>query len=149
MECKDVDRVRCCTCAEINKKIDVGMITSLKKYSVLPKAEISARIIELEKQWSIERRIELSASILAFIGVILGAFVHIFWLLFPILIISFLALHAIQGWCPPIPFLRKLNIRTRREIDWEKFALKFIRGDFENLTKTDITKIFDMVKKSS
>jgi hypothetical protein len=149
MECKDVDRVRCSTCDETNKKIDVEILNSLKKYSGLSKDEIASRITELEKEWSIERNLELNASILAFIGVILGAFIHIYWLILPALVLFFLALHAIQGWCPPLPIMRKLNIRTRKEIDWEKFSLKFIRGDFENLTKTDITKIFDTVKKSN
>jgi hypothetical protein len=149
MECKEVDRVRCSTCDESNKKIDVEILNSLRKYSTLSKEEISNRIIELEKEWSIERRIELNASILAFIGVILGAFINIYWLILPALVLCFLALHAMQGWCPPIPIMRKLNVRTRREIDWEKFSLKFIRGDFDNLAKTDITKTFEIVKKSS
>jgi hypothetical protein len=40
--------------------------------------------------------------------------------------------HAFQGWCPPVPLLRFFKIRTRPEIDREKYALKAMRGDFKN-----------------
>jgi hypothetical protein len=38
--------------------------------------------------------------------------------------------HAVQGWCPPVPLLRRLGYRTSREIDIERVALKALRGDF-------------------
>ncbi|HET9942578.1 MAG TPA: hypothetical protein VFR05_04515, partial [Terriglobia bacterium] len=38
--------------------------------------------------------------------------------------------HAVQGWCPPVPLFRRLGIRTQREIDEERYALKAMRGDF-------------------
>ncbi len=41
--------------------------------------------------------------------------------------------HAIVGWCPPLPLLRSLGFRNRVEIDKEKFALKALRGDFNDL----------------
>jgi hypothetical protein len=43
---------------------------------------------------------------------------------------AFLVYHAIEGWCPPVPILRRLGVRTAREINREKYALKAIRGDF-------------------
>jgi len=39
------------------------------------------------------------------------------------LVTGFLGQHALQGWCPPLTVLRKLKIRTRKEIDFEKYAL--------------------------
>jgi hypothetical protein len=38
--------------------------------------------------------------------------------------------HALQGWCPPLPFIRKRGVRTADEINAEKTALKLMRGDF-------------------
>jgi hypothetical protein len=32
--------------------------------------------------------------------------------------------HALQGWCPPVPILRRLGFRTAREIFEERLALK-------------------------
>ena len=74
--------------------------------------------------------LEANASTLAFIGTLLGAFVSPYWLILPALVTLFLFQHAVQGWCPPLPVLRKLGFRTSREIDTERYALKVLRGDF-------------------
>jgi hypothetical protein len=66
----------------------------------------------------------------AFTGVVLGAAVDRRWLALPALVTAFLFQHAVQGWCPPIPVLRRLGFRTMREIDTERYALKALRGDF-------------------
>jgi len=62
--------------------------------------------------------------------------------LLPTVVLSFLLLHAIQGWCPPVPVLRRLGIRTREEIDRERYALKALAGDFAGLTR-DVDTIED------
>jgi hypothetical protein len=46
----------------------------------------------------------------------------------------FLFQHAIQGWCPPVPVLRRLGFRTANEIEQERTALKALRGDFNAVT---------------
>jgi len=46
---------------------------------------------------------------------------------------AFLFQHAVQGWCPPIPVLRRLGVRTSREIELERIALKALRGDFDHV----------------
>ncbi|HJS07611.1 MAG TPA: hypothetical protein VJ809_08115, partial [Pirellulales bacterium] len=51
----------------------------------------------------------------------------------PGVVLSFLFQHAVQGWCPPVPVLRRLGVRTREEIDREKYALKALRGDFSEV----------------
>jgi hypothetical protein len=45
-------------------------------------------------------------------------------------VLPFLFQYAVQGWCPPVPLFRRIGVRTRGEIDGEKFALKALRGDF-------------------
>ena len=52
------------------------------------------------------------------------------WIILPGVVLSFLLLHAIQGWCPPVPVLRRLGVRTREEIERERLALKALIGDF-------------------
>jgi hypothetical protein len=32
--------------------------------------------------------------------------------------------HALQGWCPPVPVLRRLGYRTQPEIEEERCALR-------------------------
>ena len=38
--------------------------------------------------------------------------------------------HTLVGQCPSLPLYRRLGVRTREEIDWERYALKVLRGDF-------------------
>ncbi len=80
-----------------------------------------------------ERYLETNASAIAFSGVILGFFVNKKFLAIPAIVLPFLFQHAVQGWCPPVPLFRRLGVRTRKEIDAEKYALKAVRGDFDNL----------------
>jgi hypothetical protein len=55
------------------------------------------------------------------------------WLLLSAVVGGFLLQHAFTGWCPPVPVLRSLGVRTRSEIDREKFALKGLRADFKKI----------------
>ena len=41
-----------------------------------------------------------------------------------------LVLHAVTGRYPLMPVLRRLGVRTSREIARERYALKALRGDF-------------------
>ena len=50
---------------------------------------------------------------------------------------SFLAQHSVQGWCPPMPLFRKMGVRTRQEIEREKYALKVLRGDFDQVIEDE------------
>lgn len=65
-----------------------------------------------------------AASRSALAGVALGAFVDRRFLLLPAAVCLFLMQHALQGWCPPVPILRRLGFRTAREIFEERLALK-------------------------
>lgn len=70
----------------------------------------------------------MNAATLALGGLVLGVTVDRRWLLLPAVVTSFLLQHGLQGWCPPLPLLRRLDFRTRGEIDREKYALKSALG---------------------
>jgi hypothetical protein len=91
---------------------------------------MSGRLHDLNLEWDVERAIEANASTLVLVGLTLGVFVNKKFLILPALVGGFLLQHAIQGWCPPVPVLRRLGFRTSNEIDAERFLLKFKRGDF-------------------
>ena len=93
--------------------------------------DIPKRLQELDREWDIERAIEANASVLALAGIALAAGHDRRWLVLPGLVTGFLFQHAIQGWCPPVPILRRLGFRTSYEIEEERRALKALRGDFE------------------
>lgn len=117
------DRVRKATSDHVNEKIDNQTRENIEAYSLASKEMLQARIEELDREWDIERTLELNASLVALAGVVLAATVNKRWLLLPGLVTAFLAQHAIQGWCPPIPLFRRLGVRTQKEIDAEKHAL--------------------------
>lgn len=125
------DRVRAHTSTEQLEKIDCEISNRIRFYANQPREKISERIAELEREWDMERWLEANASTLALTGVVLGT-VSRKWLWLSGTVLSFLLMHAIQGWCPPVPAMRRLGVRTQREIDAELYALKLLRGDADD-----------------
>lgn len=124
------DRVRQHTPSSVNQQIDEKMLHVIQDYAARSESEVSERIRELEQEWDTERVLEANASVLAFTGLMLGAFVNHNWFWLPGIVLPFLFQHAVQGWCPPLPVIRRLGVRTPHEIDQEKYVLKVLRGDF-------------------
>lgn len=114
----------------INKRIRAQTERNIEHIARKGGAAIDERLEELGQEWDVERLLETNAASLALLGVGLGAFVDRRFFLLPALVTGFLLQHAIQGWCPPIPVFRRMGIRTAREIDVERYALKVVRGDF-------------------
>lgn len=127
---ENADKVRAVSSAARNRELDRATLTRLRHYERGKFDDISRRIDELDREWDIERVLETNASILALTGLALGATRNKKWLMLPGVVASFLLQHAVQGWCPPVPVFRRLGVRTRKEIDEEKYALKSLRGDF-------------------
>lgn len=127
------DRVQAHTDEEVNLNIEEKAQRRVMRAAGQGDAAISRRIDALDAEWDIERWLETNASALAFTGTILGLFVNKKFFAVPCLVLPFLFQHAVQGWCPPIPILRRKGVRTRGEIDTEKFALKALRGDFDKV----------------
>jgi hypothetical protein len=127
------DRVRAHTAPEVNARIDDAMRDRLFSYSTRSDGEISARIEALDHESDIERYLEVLAPGFALTGLALGFLSDRKWFLLSGAVLAFLAQHAVQGWCPPLAVLRRMGVRTRREIDEERYALKALRGDFAGL----------------
>ena len=87
------------------------------------------------RERDMERLLETNASAIAFTGLALGLTDSKKWLIVPGIVLPFLFQHAVQGWCPPVPVFRRLGVRTREEIDRERYALKVLRGDFEKVNR--------------
>ena len=92
---------------------------------------IALRLQELDAEWDIERALEANAGALAGLGAFLALIGGRRRAVIPLVVGAFLFQHAVQGWCPPLPVLRRLGFRTAREIETERTALKVLRGDFE------------------
>lgn len=127
------DRVRRNTSPKVLDRLDKNVSDSVRFYATQPAEAIRQRIHKLEQEWDVERVLETNASTLALVGVVLAATVDRRWLLLSAGVLGFLFMHGVQGWCPPLPLLRRLGVRTQTEIDREKFALKVLRGDLDHV----------------
>lgn len=114
-----------------NAEIRNNTIRNLNIFKNCDEAEISDRIRMLNLEWDIERILEVNASLLIIISSYLGIKMSRLWFLITGAVAIFMLQHAIWGWCPPLPFIRKWGVRTAEEIDAEKTALKAMRGDFD------------------
>ena len=98
---------------------------------------IDHRLGELDQEWDIERCLETMAPSMTLAGIALGLTVNRKWFALSIVVQAFFLQHALQGWCPPIPVLRRLGVRTLGEIDEERHALKAVRGDYLGMAEQD------------
>lgn len=130
-------RVRHSSSPEANRKIDEDILKNIKYYSDLSEDVINKRIKELDREWDIERLLEMNLSTIALTGIFLTLFKHRSWIILPTVAVGFFAQHAIQGWCPPVPLMRFFKFRTRNEINHEKHALKALRGDYEDIKSAE------------
>ncbi|MCC6679576.1 MAG: DUF2892 domain-containing protein [Phycisphaeraceae bacterium] len=118
------------TADEVNQAIYDRTVHRVHYYSQNTE-RIADRLKELDHEWDIERMLEANAASLALTGSLLAGVVDRRWVVLPLAVTGFLLQHALQGWCPPLPLLRRLGYRTAHEINVERYALKYLRGDFE------------------
>jgi hypothetical protein len=135
------ERVSRHTADSVNERICRETDETVARLATAGQEAIDRRLAELDEEWDIERYVETMAPTFSLIGLALGATVNKKWLLFPVVIQSFFLQHALQGWCPPIPVLRRLGVRTMDEINEERYALKVLRGDFRQLNDTGRTSV--------
>ena len=127
------DKVRANTSPEINRAVDNEIAAMVRYYAGKTDYEINRRIEQLDKEWDISQFIELRAAIVSLMGMAFGLKKNREWFILPLIASTFLLQYAIQGWCPPVPILRRFGIRTRQEIDVEKYALKTLCRNLEEV----------------
>jgi hypothetical protein len=125
------ERVARNTLARINARIRRQTDVRVHECAEAGVEAIDKRLRELDREWDIERVLEMNAAGISLLGMGLGMFRSRRFLVLPAVVAGFLLQHAVQGWCPPVPVLRRLGIRTQSEIEFERYALKALRGDFE------------------
>jgi hypothetical protein len=133
MIAETTSRVTKHTPEHLNRKIIDKTIKNILTHGISG-PQIEDRLKELDREWDMERMLEANASTLVVVGILLGAFVSGWFYLISFFVGAFLLQHAIQGWCPPIRLFRRLGFRTHAEIAAEHYALRFLHGDFDNLT---------------
>jgi hypothetical protein len=125
------DRVQANTCPDVNARIRCETQVRVERLAQEGPAAIDARLEELEKEWDVERTLTTHASSIIIGSMIMGVAKGRGWFALGGMVAAFLLQHSVQGWCPPLGVIRKMGVRTQKEIDEERTALKAIRGDFD------------------
>jgi hypothetical protein len=128
------DRVRAHSNDAVNTRIDAETQRCLEHYAAADREAIGRHIEMLDREWDVERYLQTNAGLVSLAGILLGGTVSNRFLVLPAMVFGFFFQHAVQGWCPPLPVFRRMGVRTRREIEREKYALKALRGDFDRLS---------------
>ena len=128
------DRVRANTWAPVNDRLDMEAQLRIRQAAASASTEALTRhITQLDYEWDFDRTVETEASLMGLVGLALGLAVDKRFLVLPALVSTMLVIHATHGWYPLLPLFRRIGVRTRDEIDRERYGLKAIRGDFTAL----------------
>lgn len=127
------DRVRRRTARNVLARIDDDTYSHLLRACEESPAELAQRLQHLDKEWDSDRVLETEASLTALTGLALGALVNRRFFAVPGFVAAMTFLHATTGIYPLLPLLRRFGVRTAREIQRERYAVKALRGDFDGM----------------
>jgi hypothetical protein len=127
------ERVPKHTAEHVNEQIRRRTEASVRRVAAAGPEAIEQRLRELDEEWDVERTLETMAPTITLLGMTLGLTVSRKFFVLSFAVQAFFLQHAVQGWCPPIPVLRRMGVRTLTEIDEERYALKALRGDFREV----------------
>jgi hypothetical protein len=119
--------------SQFKERIRTKTDERVAKYANANLRDLTYRLVELDREWSVERVMELGFSGVVLGGIGLSRLSNRRWIVFPCLAAGFMMQQIFAGWCPPFLVLRRLGFRTAAEINRERMALKIIRGDFAHL----------------
>jgi hypothetical protein len=126
----EADRVRRNSTPRINAQVDHDTRARLEQLAAADRLTLSRHIDLLDREWDVERYLQTNAGLVSLSGILIGATVDRRGLLLSAAVFGFFLEHAVSGWCPPLPIFRRMGVRTRAEINREKYAVKALRGDF-------------------
>jgi len=140
---------------EIDEKTLEEIEDRVKCYALRTPQDIEKRLAELDHEWDIERILDLKISSFALLGTILGLSKNKKWLLLSGISLPFLFLNSASNRNPFHSLFSSFGFRTKKEIELERYALKALRGDFNNLNDTTgeldqldlAVRVIDSIKK--
>jgi hypothetical protein len=128
------DRARRHTARSVLRRIDDDTLDHLMEVEQKPETA-SRRLEALDREWDIDRTIEAEAATMGLIGLALGTLVRPGFLALPATVGAAVFLFGTRGIYPLLPIFRRLGIRTAREIERERYAVKALRGDFDPMAQ--------------
>lgn len=128
------DAVRSHTPLVVNRRIDEHVEACVRHMAEkCDRAQMSRYLERLEREWDMNRALTVGASVASALGLLLGRRDGGGWRVLSAVATGLLLQHGLFGFGPLSGLLRLMGVRTRREIDLEKFAIKALRGDFERI----------------
>lgn len=106
---------------------------NIRYYTSLGPDAVSRRIRQLDLEWDMSRAVSAGLSGLGVFGLVVGllggrSFRLFTWMSLPLLFAA-----SLGRWTPPAELTARWGLRTRREIEEERYALKALRGDFREV----------------
>jgi hypothetical protein len=125
-----VDAVRDNTPRSVNADIDYETDCRLWELERLGPVERRRRLVELDREWDIDRAVMLLLRATG--GITFAVDLSRMrsmkrwngWLSLFSVQVGFMGFDAAAGWCPHVALLRRLGIRTKREIESERRAIE-------------------------
>lgn len=126
----DTDRARRHTARAVLHRIDDDTVDHL--LAVEGDADAAKpRLEALDREWDLDRAIEAEAAAMGLLGLALGVFMRPALLAVPTAVGASVFLFGTLGIYPLLPIFRRMGLRTAREIQRERYAVKALRGDFQ------------------
>jgi hypothetical protein len=127
------ERVPRSTHEKLNELLILRIQESVSTHAQAHPQALDRRICELSREWDTDRVVETAWGIVILAGVGLAVAFSLWWLFLAGAGAVCLLSHALFGWDPLLPLYRRWGFRTSTEIDYERYALKALRGDFQKL----------------
>lgn len=131
MFAKTPTRIEENTRPEMKARLHQRLLANVSPYVNGDRQRIDQRLKELEKEWTIERAIELEAPIMIGLGATLGLLHSRKWFALSGVAASMVVLHNTGGWYPLLPVFQKMGLRSQKDIDTETNALRVLRKDHQ------------------
>lgn len=132
-----VDPVRDHTSGEVQARIDTQTYANIRYFADKSSEELTRRIEELDREWTLDRALMSVVAGASLSGIALSRFSGPRWILLPVVGALFLLEHVLEGWFVSASLFRKMGFRTDREVQFEKYALRLLRGDFTIISEGD------------
>ncbi len=117
-----VDRIRDRTPASVLAKIDGNTASTVFRIARQGPDAIRQRIEEIDREWDLERMLAVGFAVMPLV-VEIGRHLRLRWNLLARGLQLAQITHALIGWSPQATLLRRLGVRTQKEIDAERAAL--------------------------
>lgn len=128
------DSVRTHASDSVNRRIDAQVEACVRHMAEDPEGPaISHYLGQLELEWDVNRVLMVAGAAVSLFGLAAAGRRGLGWRLLAGVAAGLLLQQGLMGFGPVAELARRLGVRTRREIDLEKFALKALRGDFKRI----------------